>query len=236
MIDLHCHILPGVDDGSNDMEETITILKRAQKAGFHTICFTPHYAEPQYLNTKKQNTEILKQVKTKMEEESLKIELLLGNEIFINDKIEEFLKNGIIATLDDSCYALVEFPMYQELPQEVVQKMLEKIKKQGFEVVIAHPERYRYIQKNPKKLLEYFGEEVIFQANYASILGVYGREAKETVKRFLKEKVIHYLASDVHHADRCFYDDFAFIQKKLLKIVDKEYFEILTRNKSKINH
>lgn len=236
MIDLHCHILPGVDDGANDMEETITILKKAQKAGFHTICFTPHYAEPQYLNTKEQNIEVLKQVEIKAKEENLRIQFLLGNEIFINDKIEEFLENGTIATLANSRYALVEFPMYQELPQEVIQKILEPIRKHGFEVVIAHPERYRYIQENPKKLLEYFGEEVIFQANYASILGAYGREAKETMKRLLKDKVIQYLASDVHHEYRCFYDDFALIKKKLLKIVDEEYFEILTRKKSKINH
>lgn len=234
MIDLHCHILPGVDDGAIDMEETIAILKKAKNAGFHTICFTPHYAEPQYLNTKEQNSEILKEIEARVKEENLKFQLLLGNEIFIGDKIEEFLKNGMIATLANSRYALVELPMYQELPQEVTQKLLERIREQGFEVVIAHPERYRYIQKNPKKLLEYFGEKNIFQGNYASIIGVYGKEAKETMKKLLKDKQIHYLASDVHHIYRCFYDDFACIQKKLLKVVDKEYFEILTETNPKL--
>ena len=99
MIDLHCHILPGVDDGSRNMDDTIALLKKAIDAGFDTICFTPHYAEPQYLHTKNQNEEILEQVKERAIEENLAIKLLLGNEIFISQNMEELLESGKIATL-----------------------------------------------------------------------------------------------------------------------------------------
>lgn len=125
-------------------------------------------------------------------------------------------------------YALIELPMFQELPQEVVQKMLEPVRKRGLKVVIAHPERYTYIQRNPSKISEYFDDEIIFQSNYGSIIGAYGRDAQKTIKKLLKEKAIHYFSSDVHHVSQCFYDDFAVIKKKLLKIIDEEYFEILT--------
>ena len=84
-------------------------------------------------------------------------------------------------------YALIELPMYQELPQEVVQKMLEPVRKRGLKVVIAHPERYTYIQRNPKKILEYFDDEIIFQSNYGSIIGAYGRDAQKTIKKLLKD-------------------------------------------------
>ena len=228
MIDLHCHILPRVDDGSGGMRETITILEKAVDAGIDTICFTPHYAEPQYLNTKSQNQEVLEQVRARVNNQNIQLKLLLGNEVFIRPDIQNLLENGEISTLADSQYVLIEVPMFQELAQEVVQKMLNDVKQKGFKVVIAHPERYTYIQKNPNKLLEYFGDDVFFQANYGSIIGVYGRDAQKTIKKLLNDKVIHYFASDVHHRNRCFYDAFNEIKKKMLKIVDKDYFEILT--------
>ncbi len=229
MIDLHCHILPKVDDGSESMDETIAILKKAKKSGFQTICFTPHYAGPNYVNTKEQNYQIVKQVENKLKEENISMNLLLGNEVFIQEEMESLLENGTIATLADSSYILIEIPMYQEVPQIVVQKMLEGVRQKGFKIVIAHPERYLYIQKNPNILTEYFGEDVIFQGNYASILGIYGKGAQKTIKKLLKNKLIHYLSTDTHYAIKCFYDEMELIQKKLLKVIDKEYFERLTK-------
>ena len=219
MIDLHCHILPKVDDGSQSMEETIDLLKSAEKAGFSTICFTPHYAEPGHIKTIKQNQQVLEEVQNKAKEEEIFIKMLLGNEIFISENMGDLLENNEIATLANSHYALIELPMYQELPQEVVKKLLDKVKQKGFQIVIAHPERYQYLQKKPKKIEEYFEEDIIFQSNYASIIGAYGKDAKKTLKKFLKDEKIHYLSSDVHHINRCFYEKFDEIKKKLLKIL-----------------
>lgn len=234
MIDLHCHVLPDIDDGSRSMEETISILKKAENAGFDTICFTPHYADPQYLNTKIQNKEILERVKLQANIENINIKLLLGNEIFIHQNIDKLLEKGEISTLADSNYALIELPMYQKLPQEVVQTMLNPVREKGYKVVIAHPERYLYFQENPKEILEYLGDDVFYQANYASILGAYGKEAQKAIKKLLKEKVIHYFSSDVHQIYKCFYDEFDEIKKKLLKIVDEEYFELMTEINPKL--
>lgn len=228
MIDLHCHILPNVDDGSKSIEETIAILKRARNAGFNIICFTPHYAEPQYLNSKQQNEKILEQVKEKIKAYDIKIDLLLGNEVFIRPNIKDLLENHEISTLNNTQYVLIEVPMFQELPQEIVKSMLDTVKQKGFKVVIAHPERYISIQKDPSKISEYFGENVIFQGNYASILGAYGKEAQKTIKKLLKDKRIHYFSSDVHHLDRCFYEVFDKIKNKLLKVIDEDYFELLS--------
>lgn len=234
MIDLHCHILPGVDDGSKNMEETISILKKATENGFDTICFTPHYVEPNYLNNKTQNYEILKQVKKRIEEEMIQVKLLLGNETFIHENMNKLLQSKMISTLADSNYVLIELPMYQELTQEVVQKMLDSVREKGFKIVIAHPERYTYIQKKPKKILEYFGEDVIFQGNYASIIGAYGKDAQKAMKKLLKDNVIHYLATDVHHISRCFYEEFDEIKRKISKVIDKDYFEIITETNPRL--
>ena len=233
MVDLHCHILPGVDDGSFDMQETVEILKKAKLAGFDTICFTPHYMEPQYLKNKWQNQQILNQVEMKLREEHIVMNLFLGNEVFICDKMIDLLENGEITTLADSQYLLIELPMYQELSEEVARKMIEPLLQKGIKVVIAHPERYRYIQKNPKKILEYFDENVIFQSNYGSLMGAYGKEAQKTIKQLLKNKIIDYFATDTHHLSRCFYDKIQKAQGKLLEIVDGEYWWILTEKNPK---
>lgn len=229
MVDLHCHILPNVDDGSFSMEETIEILKQASSAGFDTICFTPHYAEPQYIRNKKENLEVLERVKEELAQEKIEMNLFLGNEVFLQDKMPELLENEVISSLADTQYFLMELPMYQELPEEIVQKMIVSLQEKGLKVVVAHPERYLYIQKNPNKLPEYFGENVIFQGNYASIIGGYGREAQKTIKKLLKEKKIHYFATDTHHANNGIYENMQGILKKMSKIVDEKYLEILTQ-------
>ena len=229
MVDLHCHILPNVDDGSFSMDETVEILKQAANAGFDTICFTPHYAEPQYVKDKKQNQETLAKVKEKLEHKTIAIKLFLGNEVFLQDKMPELLECGKISSLADTQYILIELPMYQELPEEVVQKMIGSLQEKELKVVVAHPERYVYIQKSPDKLPQYFGENVIFQSNYASILGGYGREAQKTIKKLIKDRKIHYFATDTHHANNSIYEKMPIILKKLSKIVDEEYFEILTQ-------
>lgn len=234
MIDLHCHILPGVDDGAKDIQESIELLKRAVIVGFDTICFTPHYAEPQYISSKDQNYDILKKLEARVEEENIPIKLFLGNEIFIDENMAKRLEDNQNAALANSKYVLLEIPMYQEMPQEVVQKIINSVIEKGFKVVIAHPERYTFIKTNPNKILEYFGDNVIFQGNYASIIGTYGRDAQKTIKKLLKNKVIHYLASDTHHTSRCIYDDFEKIRKKLLKATGKEYFEILTEKNPRL--
>lgn len=234
MIDLHCHILPGVDDGSRSMEETVAILKKAEKEGFTQICFTPHYAEPNYVSTKSQNMEILREVKARMEEEKIEIELQLGNEIFIQQNMEQLLESGEIATLANTHYVLIELPMYQMLPQEIVKRMLDAVREKGFKIVIAHPERYRYFQIAPERILDYVGDDVIFQGNYASILGVYGRDTEKAIKKLLKINMIHYLSSDVHQIYRCFYDEIYSIKKKLLKVVDEEYIEFMTEVNPKL--
>jgi len=228
MVDLHCHILPEVDDGSSSMEETIEILKKAINAGFDTICFTPHYAEPGYINNKKQNQEVLEKVKEQLNLQNISISLYLGNEVFVTDKMSELYDNGNITTLGDTNYILIEFPMFQELPYTVVKKLINTLLNKDLKVIIAHPERYSYIQKKPEKIVEYFGENVIFQSNYSSILGYHGKHAQKTLKKLLKNKVIHLFATDTHNLSRCCYDQLQEITKKLLKLIDEEYFKVLT--------
>ena len=226
-IDIHSHILYGIDDGSRSLEESINIIKNMKNIGFNDIVITPHYIEGTSYNCNNFGKKILfNYLKEKVSEAGIDINLYLGNEIFVFDKIKEFLENGEIFALNDSKYLLIETPMQQEVAN--LDEYLFKLISHGYKVILAHPERYSYFQDDPSKIKKYIDMGVLFQSNYASITGRYGNHAMKTLKYFLKNNYITFLASDVHHENSTFYDDFAKMKKGIIHIVGNETFEKLS--------
>ena len=226
-IDIHSHILYGIDDGSRSLEESINIIKNMKNIGFNDIVITPHYIEGTSYNCNNFGKKILfNYLKEKVSEAGIDINLYLGNEIFVFDKIKEFLENGEIFALNDSKYLLIETPMQQEVAN--LDEYLFKLISHGYKVILAHPERYSYFQDDPSKIKKYIDMGVLFQSNYASITGRYGNHAMKTLKYFLKNNYITFLASDVHHENSTFYDDFAKMKKEIIHIVGNETFEKLS--------
>lgn len=226
-IDIHSHILYGIDDGSRSLEESINIIKNMKNIGFNDIIITPHYIEGTSYNCNNFGKKILfNYLKEKVSEAGIDINLYLGNEIFIFDKIKEFLENNEIFALNDSKYLLIETPMQQEVAN--LDEYLFKLISHGYKVILAHPERYSYFQDDPSKIKKYIDMGVLFQSNYASITGRYGNHAIKTLKYFLKNNYITFLASDIHHENSTFYDDFAKMKKEIIHIVGNETFEKLS--------
>ena len=225
MIDFHSHIVYDVDDGSDTIENSIKILKEAKKAGFNKILLTPHYMQDYYefpANEIRERIEILQE---KCEEENINIELYQANEIYINNNIVELLDEQVASTMNNSRYVLIETPMSEEPPNllEVIYQLLEN----GKIPVVAHPERYSYVQKNPNKLIELIDNGVLFQSNYGSILGQYGKEVEKTVKLLLENNFIHFLGTDVHKQGNI-YMRMDEVESKLRKIISEEKIEELT--------
>jgi protein-tyrosine phosphatase len=226
-IDIHSHILYGIDDGSRSLDESINIIKNMKNIGFNDIIITPHYIEGTSYNCNNFGKKILfNYLKEKVSEAGIDINLYLGNEIFVFDKIKEFLENGEIFALNDSKYLLIETPMQQEVAN--LDEYLFKLISHGYKVILAHPERYSYFQDDPSKIKKYIDMGVLFQSNYASITGRYGNHAMKTLKYFLKNNYITFLASDIHHENSTFYDDFAKMKKEIIHIVGNETFEKLS--------
>ena len=196
MIDFHSHIVFGVDDGSESIENSINILKEAEKAGFDRIILTPHYMEDYYEVPKDEIHSKIEKLNEACKNENINIKLYQGNEIYITNHIKEYLSNNIACSLNDSRYVLFETPMNIE-PQNLLE-VIYKLKEMGKVPVLAHPERYSYIQKDPNRLLELIDEGVLLQSNYGSIAGQYGENAVETAKKLIKNNFIHFLGSDVH--------------------------------------
>ena len=223
MIDLHSHILFETDDGSKSLEESVIMAKEAYDAGFTTICCTPHYLEPQYKKTKEENTKTLERLKEELEKHNIPMELFLGNEIYIVNNIEELVENNITSRMGNSEYILFELPLFQKLTNAVdIIRNLPYTK-----LILAHPERYEYVQKDISYLDDFIEMGVLLQGNYESILGKYGRTAQKTLKKLLKQKKIDFLSTDTHKKSST-YTKMEEIQRKLRKIVKEDYYNSLT--------
>ena len=230
--DLHSHILYGIDDGSKTIEESIVLLKEMEKIGTKELILTPHYIENSKYNANNRSKEALfRQLKKKVKEEKINIDLYLGNEVFFSNNMIELIKKGEIKTLNKSKYLLFEFPMtrFYNNSLEVINQLVSN----GYIPVLAHPERYIEFQKNPNLVIEYLKSGVLLQGNFTSLFGKYGRHSRKVLKLYLKNKWITFLGSDVHH--EVAYDNKK-LEKMLLKITkDKKYTEeLLSKNFDKV--
>lgn len=197
MIDIHSHLVYGVDDGSKNIKDTITMLEEAEWAGFTDIIFTPHYMEGVY----EVPCEEIKNRISNIEDRTNKVSLNIyqGNEIYISNEMMSLINTKKAMSLNNSRYVLFELPM-RDRPMNLDQVIYDLLQA-GKTPVMAHPERYTYVQENPNMLLDYIDQGVLFQANYGSIMGKYGGEIKNTVKKLLKHDMIHFLGSDNHRTN-----------------------------------
>ncbi len=216
MKDLHNHLLYGIDDGSKDLASSVKLLKEIKSEGVDEIIFTPHYiigSEYNANNTKKMK--LLKTLKAKT-----KIKVYLGNEVFLDNNIIEYIKNKEISTLNNSRYILIEFPINEKMSTAEIH--LENLIRTGYVPIIAHPERYHYYD------LDFFGDLIregcLMQGNITSLCGRYGRAAKHNLKLMIKKDMIHFIGTDIHTESIPLNDCYI----ALSKIVTKEKYKEIT--------
>ncbi len=225
MIDLHCHILPGIDDGSNNMAQSIQMAREAEKAGFSIICCTPHYLDNRYIVPRDEVSTLITDLQNELVRENINIQLAIGNELYITEYVDELLNNKLISTLNDSKYLLMELPM--NYPVTILEDIIFKIQNFNLVPILAHPERYSYVQKDPNFLIDLINRGVLFQGNYASLIGKYGNEAQKTLKILLQHDMIHFLSSDTHR-DNSIFTQFDSIFNELNKIISPSMIDKLT--------
>lgn len=232
MIDIHSHIIPNVDDGARSVEETFNILKEAQEAGFTDVILTSHFL----LNYYETNAQELIFWKEKLQEvlkkQGTKINLHSGMEIYITNQMEELLESKKILTLANSRYMLIELPLATNV--KYFDYVVYYLEAKGIKPIIAHPERYKCVQKDPDIVEEYIEKGCLIQCNYGSIVNLYGREAEKTIKTLLKKNQVHFLGSDVHRENGTYLIILDAI-KKIRKIIgENKINEITTINPKKI--
>ena len=231
MIDIHSHILPNIDDGARSIEETFNLIKEAQKAGFEAIISTSHYMENYYETDVPEREVWVKAICENLQTKNIETNLYLGNEIYFSDNIIELLEQRKASTINDTSYVLFELPLNAEPMNlyDVVYEMLQY----KLVPILAHPERYSYVQKDPDLIYDLIEKGVLMQANYGSIIGQYGEKAQIIVRKFFKNNMVHFLGSDVHRPNTI-YPKIPQILREIESIIGSEKLEELTTKNPKL--
>lgn len=198
MVDIHCHILYGADDGSTSLEESVEMAKLAYAGGTDYIVATPHTNVPgSYQNF--WGAELLDRVNkinSLLQKTDCPLRLFTGQEIFCTDTTPDLLKQGKLITLNGSRYPLVEFDFYER--SATAYEKLKKIIALGYVPIVAHPERYAFVSADDDAAIKLKNLGCLLQLNKGSIDGRFGSHAFKTADKILKQGLADFVASDAH--------------------------------------
>ena len=198
MIDLHCHILPALDDGAKTIEDAVAMARLAARDGIETIVATPHLFRGHSVNGDLSAIERKSaELRQALQENKVSMEILTGSEVHISHNlIHEIRWNRDQLVINRSSYLFVEFPSDHVFPG--VKNLFFELMSEGINPIIAHPERNSVFVKNPRFLYDLIQMGAFAQANSASFFGVYGSRSSTALQRFLELNLIHFIASDGH--------------------------------------
>lgn len=211
--DIHSHLLPGIDDGVADLEESVRVLKYLASLGYRKIITTPHIMSDVYPNTREDILRLLPQVQEAAREAGLDISIEAAAEYYLDEAFMDLLSHpGQLLSFGDG-YLLFETNMISRpLPLE---EAIFLLLSQGFKPVMAHPERLRYIQDGPELLEELAGKGLRYQVNLGSFAGYYRKEAKQIAEGMAKKGLVSFLGSDCHKIQHARMIEKAFMNRKI---------------------
>ncbi|RDI41647.1 tyrosine-protein phosphatase [Falsibacillus pallidus] len=223
MIDLHCHILPGLDDGAADLEASLLMAKKAEEEGIHTIIATPHHKNEKYVNPKESVLEEAAKLNDYLKEQRVDIEILAGQEVRVFGEIMEEYESGDILTLADRTpFILIEFPS-GHVPR-YAEKLLYDLQLKGLMPIIVHPERNQELMENPDLLYKLVKNGAFTQVTAGSVAGKFGKKIQRFSAQLIAANLTHFVASDAHNnTTRGFYMAEAYSRIKKQFGTDVEY-------------
>jgi len=197
MIDMHIHILPGMDDGSQSMEESLDMARRAVADGVKAVVATPHVMAGLYNNSKEKILDAVQKLRSQLQVHNIPLEVYPGAEYMLDPEIPRLLKERQALTLyDGGKYLLVEFPA-ADIPIYAVQVFFE-IALQGVTPIIVHPERNGKFMEDPEKLLPFIERGALCQCTAGSLTGLFGSRVRQVAVDYLLDGCYHFVSSDAH--------------------------------------
>lgn len=199
-IDIHSHILPGMDDGAENLEISFRMLEIASRSQISHIILTPHNKPARRNASPEQIAMCVGKMQEAADEKKIGIKLYAGSELYYRDGLAGELERGEAMTLAGSHYVLVEFSPVAEY--DYMRNAVYSLQMNGFWPILAHVERYRNMAIKPDRVGELFKMGCYIQANAGSIMGRYGFGAKRMTRKLLKQRLLHFVATDAHDCDR----------------------------------
>lgn len=198
MIDIHCHILPGVDDGAKHMEDSLSMARKATKEGIHTIIATPHHKNGRYNNPTKSVLADIKTLNDRLQQENIPLSILPGQEVRIHGDLLDGIKKGEILTLNEtSRYIFIELPS-QHIPR-YTEQLLFDIQINDYVPIIVKPERNSMLLERPTRLYEFVRNGALTQITAGSLMGEFGSKVKKFANELIEHNLTHFIASDAHN-------------------------------------
>lgn len=199
-VDIHSHLIPGIDDGAKSFEESIAIIKSFQSMGYKKLITTPHIMKEFYDNDAKTISSQFDILKEKLKEENLEIEIEFAAEYYLDEFLVEKLERKEPLLSFGNNYVLVETSFYNA--PVFLKEIFFKLSTQGYKPVFAHPERYLYLHQDARLLDELHDMHVLFQVNIGSLSGYYSPTVKKLAEKMIEKKYIHFVGSDCHNMNQ----------------------------------
>ena len=193
---MHSHLIPGIDDGAQTLEDSIELIKEFQELGFESIVTTPHIKSDYFPNDPAIIYNGLSELRQALHEQGINFPVKAAAEYYVDERFVEMLEAGPLMTINDK-EVLIEFSFVFE-PMRI-NEILFQMQTKGYRPVIAHPERYNYYHMKYNSYRELKDRGCLLQLNAISLTGYYGRTVKEISEKMLDENLYDYCGSDIHH-------------------------------------
>jgi tyrosine-protein phosphatase YwqE len=194
--DMHNHLLPGIDDGSQDVEDSIKFIKTLYRLGYRQLICTPHILSELYPNTRQTIEPAYNLLKQRLVEENIDIELKFAAEFMVNVDFEDIIKQDQLLPFGDK-YLLIE--MSYLAPSPNIKSVIFDLIMKGYKPIMAHPERYGFYHNKLEKFDEFIESGCLLQLNLLSLTGFYGKGVKKAAEHFINEKMVSFAGTDLHH-------------------------------------
>lgn len=194
---MHSHVLPGIDDGAPDAEISVELIKGLKDLGYQKLIASPHILWDMFKNDDNTIGTALEEAKKNIKVEGIDIELQAAAEYYMDEHFDELVRTETPLRCIKDNIVLVEFSFVS--PPLGLKEKLFDLQVRGYQPVIAHPERYLYFSENKKWYNEIVHAGCFLQINLLSLTGYYGKGSLELAKYIYKNKLVHFLGTDLHH-------------------------------------
>lgn len=194
--DMHSHLIPAIDDGSDSIEDSVNMIRRFSDLGYEKLITTPHVMSDHYKNNPSTILPGLEKVQKALEEQNINIELQAAAEYYLDEFFHQKVKEKDVLTFGDN-YLLFELSFYSEPVN--LNEIIFEMQTAGYKPILAHPERYSYWHKDMEKYEDMVSRGVMLQLNMLSLIGHYSPAVKKVSDKLIDNEMVDFLGSDCHH-------------------------------------
>jgi tyrosine-protein phosphatase YwqE len=216
-VDMHSHLIPGIDDGAKTLDDSIELIKFMHGLGYHKLITTPHIMSDYFRNTPEIILSGLEAVREALKQHEIPVEIHAAAEYYIDDGFIRKLEEERLLTIGDN-YLLVEVSYIN--PPDNIREILFRAQVLGYKPILAHPERYPFWYRSMNEYQSFRDMGVMLQINLNSLSGYYGPDAKRIAEKLIDHQMVDVLGSDLHHLKHAASLERTLYEKYLPKVLD----------------